>query len=148
MPRPAIAANTGVGDSHNDRLRTLVTRIAGGDRAAFRTVYAFLVMRVWRDSLRLLPPADARAVTRSTFVEIWHLARHHLDHDERTLCAWVQEIVARYIEDRCRTANGARPLQRAYDHHTHRELISLLGTGEATIRTAPSTFTRVIDLAP
>jgi DNA-directed RNA polymerase specialized sigma24 family protein len=148
MPRPAIPPNTSVSDSRNDRLRTLVTRIAGGDRAAFRTVYAFLVMRVWCDALRLLPPADARAVTRSTFVEIWHLARHHLDHDECTPRAWVQEIIARYIEDRCRTANGARPLQRAYDHHTHRELISLLGTGEATIRTGSVTFTRVTDLAP
>lgn len=76
MARPATPANTRTGDSHNDRLRTLVTRIAAGDRA-FRTVYAFLAMRVWRDALRLLPPADARAVPRSTFVEMWHFAGHH-----------------------------------------------------------------------
>jgi hypothetical protein len=111
-------------------------------------VYGFLVMRVWRHALRLLPPADARAVTRSTFVEMWHLAGHHRDHKARDSAAWIMSIAARHIEDRPPTTNGGQPLQCAYDHHTHRELISLLGTGSATIRTAPGTFTRVIDLAP
>jgi hypothetical protein len=148
MVRLVTPANTGVSDSPNDRLHTLVTRIAAGDRAAFRTVYAFLAMRVWREALRLLPPADARAVTRSTFVEMWHLAGHHLDHEGRETAAWILSIAARHIEDRPPTTNGGQPLQCAYDHHTRNELISLLGTGEATIRTAPATFTRVIDLAP
>lgn len=100
-------------------------------------MYAFLVMRVWRDALRLLPPADARAVTRSTFVEMWHLAGHHRDHERRETTAWILSIAARHIEDRPTAMDGGKPLQCAYDHHTHNELISLLGTGRATIRMAP-----------
>ncbi|WP_412749860.1 hypothetical protein [Krasilnikovia sp. M28-CT-15] len=146
MARLVTAANTGTRGYPNDRLHTLVTRIAAGDRAAFRTVYAFLVMRVWRDALRLLPSADARAVTRSTFVEMWHLAGHHRDHEGRGTAAWIRSIAARHIEDRPPTTNGGQPLQCAFDHHTLRELISLLGPGRGTIRTAPATFTRVVDL--
>ncbi|HEU5111159.1 MAG TPA: hypothetical protein VFT95_21670 [Micromonosporaceae bacterium] len=148
MSRPVTPANTGARDSNDDRLRTLVTRIAAGDRAAFRTVYAFLAIRVWRDAVRLLPPDDARAVTRSTFVEVWHLAGHHLDHDARETRAWIQAITARHIEDRARPVNGGRLLQRDYDRHTQRELISLLGAGGATIRTSPAAFTRVAGFVP
>ena len=132
----------------NDRLHALVARIAAGDRAAFRTLYAFLVMRVWRDAIRLLSPADARAATRSTFVEIWHLAGHHLGHDRRGTCAWIRSITARHVDDRLRALGGQPSLRDGYDHHTHRELAALLGNGQATVRTGPSTFTRVGDLAP
>ena len=152
MARPSSPANGHAREFHNDRLHALVTRIAAGDRAAFRTVYAFLAMPVWRDAIRLLPPVDARAVTRSTFVEIWHLAGHHLDHDGRETCAWILSITARHTSDRIRSTVG-QPLHRngcgyGYDHHTHRELAALLGSGQATIRTAPATFARVVDLAP
>jgi hypothetical protein len=62
--RPAHTATTADG---SDRPHDLVDRIAAGDQAAFRCLYAFLAMRVWRDAIRVLPhPADARAVTRST----------------------------------------------------------------------------------
>ena len=37
MTRPLTPANSFVEDSLNDPLHTLVTRIASGDRAAFRT---------------------------------------------------------------------------------------------------------------
>lgn len=134
-------------DFHNDRLHALVTRIAAGDRAAYRTLYAFLAMRVWRDAIRLLP-IDARAVTRSTFVEIWHLAGHHLDHEGRETSAWIRSITARHVNDRIRSTGGQSLHRDDYDQHTHRELAALLGKGHATIRTAPATFTRVVDLAP
>jgi DNA-directed RNA polymerase specialized sigma24 family protein len=131
----------------NDRLHALVTRIAGGDRAAFRTLYAFLAMRVWHDAIRRLPPVDARAVTRSTFVEIWHLAGHHLDHGGRETRAWVQSILAGHVDDRIRTG-GVRPLTDGHDQRKQHELTALLGNGHATVRTAAATFTRVDDLAP
>lgn len=146
MTRPLIPAHSCPAD-HPDRLHALVTRIAAGDRVAFRTVYAFLANRVWRDAIRVLPPADARAVTRSTFVEIWHLAGHHLDHQEHRTHAWILSIAARHIGDRPRTAQSGQPIQCGYDDHTRRELVSLLGTGGATIRPAPETFTRISDLS-
>ncbi|MCW6003457.1 hypothetical protein K1W54_02500 [Micromonospora sp. CPCC 205371] len=148
MAKSSNPASRYAGDFRNDRLNVLVARIAAGDRAAFRIVYAFLVMGVWRDAIRLLPPVDARAVTRSTFVEIWHLAGHHLDQDRHQTYAWILSINARHVEERARSV-GVQPLHcDGYDNHTHRELIALLGTGKATIRTAPATFTRVVDLAP
>jgi DNA-directed RNA polymerase specialized sigma24 family protein len=132
---------------YHDRLHGLIARIAAGDRAAFRTLYAFLAMRVWRDAIRLLPPIDARAVTRSTFVEIWHLAGHHIDHDAHEAGAWIVAISARHTVDRIRTADRQSLLCDSYDQHTHHELVALLGNGEATIRTGPSTFRRVVALA-
>ncbi|MEH1123142.1 hypothetical protein [Micromonospora sp. CPCC 206061] len=111
---------------HSDRLHVLVTRIAAGDCAAFRTLYAFLAMRVWRDAIRLLPPVDARAVTRSTFVEVWHLARHHRDHEAQETCAWILGITARRTDDRIRSAAAPSLGRAGYDDHTHRELAALL----------------------
>jgi DNA-directed RNA polymerase specialized sigma24 family protein len=146
MAQPFSPATEHARDFHNDRLHALVARIAAGDRAAFRTVYAFLAMHVWRDAVRLLPPVDARAVTRSTFVEIWHLAGHHLDHEGRETFAWILSITARHTGDRIRSTGGQRLHCNGYDHHTHRELVALLGNGHTTIRTPSATFTRVADL--
>jgi DNA-directed RNA polymerase specialized sigma24 family protein len=131
-----------------DRLYALVARIAAGDRTAFRTLYAFQAMRVWRDAIRLVPPADARAVTRSTFVEIWHLAGHHRDEEAHETCDWIVSITARHVDDRIREADGPSPHGGSHDQHTRCELISLLGSGRATIRTAPRTFARVVGFAP
>lgn len=61
--------------------------------------------------------------------------------------AWTLSITARHVDDRIRAGGGLRLLRDDYDHHTHRELAALLGNGPATIRTAPATFTRVVDIA-
>jgi DNA-directed RNA polymerase specialized sigma24 family protein len=141
---PARTSTTACGSDH---LYDLVARIATGDRAAFRSLYAFLAKRVWRDTVRMLPyPVDARAVTRSTFVEIWHLAGHHLDDGGLDTRAWISTIIARRVDDRLRAADTLYLLRDDYDRHTHRELVALLGAGQATIRTGPATFTRVDDL--
>ncbi len=138
---PARTATTANG---GDRLHELVARIATGDRAAFRCLYAFLAMPVWREAVRALPqPADARAVTRSTFVEVWHLAGHHVDHSGIDTRAWIAAIAARRVDDRLRTSTTPCPVLGDYDSHTHRELAALLGAGHATIRIGPATFTRV-----
>jgi len=147
MTRTLIPADTCATALHGHRLHALVTRIAVGDRAAFRTLYAFQAMRVWRDAIRLLPPTDARAVTRSTFVEIWHLAGHHLDDEACETCAWIVSITARHIDERLRAGDGGSRRGDGHDQHTRCELVTLLGNGRATIRTAPGTFARVIDLA-
>jgi DNA-directed RNA polymerase specialized sigma24 family protein len=131
----------------SDRLDLLVDRIATGDRAAFRCLYAFLATRVWRDAVRVLAhPADARAVTRSTFVEVWHLARHHLDHTRTDTRTWISEITARQVHERLRAPDAPCPILRDHDHSVHRELVALLGAGPATVRTGPATFARVDDL--
>jgi DNA-directed RNA polymerase specialized sigma24 family protein len=120
--RAITTANT------SDRLHVLVDRIAAGDRVAFRRLYTLLAMRVWRDAVRALPRAlDARAVMRSTFVEVWHMARHHVDEagiDSRT---WIAAITDRRANERLRATDATCPLLDDHDGHTHRELSALLG---------------------
>jgi DNA-directed RNA polymerase specialized sigma24 family protein len=132
MDSPLIPAQRHTRDLQNDRLRELITRIGAGDRAAFRTLYTFLAIRIWHYSVRLLPPIEARAVTRSTFVEIWQSAGHHGDHDAQETGAWILSIPARHVGDRIRSATGQD--REDHDRRTHRELTSLLGGGQATVR--------------
>lgn len=119
---------------YNDRLRDLVVRVAAGDRPAFRTLYGLLAPRVWGEAVRLLPPGDARAVTRATFVEVWRLARHHLD-DETGVCAWVLGITARRVDDRIRLVGEPSPHRDSHDCQMHCELVALLGPGADLSRT-------------
>jgi RNA polymerase sigma-70 factor (ECF subfamily) len=142
---PAARAVTAACD--NNHFDDLVDRVATGDRAAFRTLFAFMAMRVWRDASGMLPrAADARAVTRSTFVEVWHLARHHLVDSQTDTWNWIAAVAARHIDDRLRDADPPQPSSSEYDGHTHRELADLLGTGLAIIRIGRARFARVTDL--
>lgn len=103
-------------------LRSLVVRVAGGDGSAFRTLYSCRAMQVWRDVSRSMPhPIDAQAVTRSTFIEVWHMARHHLDGDADT-DVWIGEITARKVEERLR----AGPARGDDDRHMYREFAALI----------------------
>jgi len=125
VARPARAITTA---NTSDHLHGLVGRIAAGDRAAFRRLYALLALPIWRDAIRALPrPLDARAVMRSTLVEVWHMARHHVDEagvDSRT---WIAAITARRASDRRRGPDTTCPLRDDHDGHTVRELTALLG---------------------
>jgi len=140
LASPATAVTT------TDHLDTLIARTAAGDRAAFRCLYAFLVMSVWGAAARgLNDPAEAAAVARSTFVEVWHLARHHHNDDPHTdPRAWLMAITAGRVQDRTRILTG--PGVDDYDADVHRELRDLLGPGRALIRTGPRTFTDIDDL--
>lgn len=141
---PARSSATPCG---SDLLHDLVTRIAAGDKAAFRCLYAFSATPVWRDAVRMLPrPADARAVTRSTFVEIWHLAGQHLDDGGPGVRIWIKAITARRIGDRLRAPDVPCRLPDDHDCHTRRELVALLGAGQATVRTGQTTFASVDNL--
>jgi hypothetical protein len=143
-PVPPAARAAGV----SDRLSHVVDRIAGGDRSAFRCLYAFLAMRVWRDAVRVLSdPADARAVTRSTFVEVWHMAGRQVDNPTTDTRGWVSAISAIRIDERLHTREAPYQFLGAHDRHIHCELAGLLGAGPATVRIGPANFVRVDDLS-
>jgi hypothetical protein len=130
-----------------DHLGGLVARTAAGDRSAFRCLYAFLAVPVWRVAVRgLANPADAVAVTRSSFVELWHLARHHRGHVHTDLRAWLMAITAGRIDDRARIVASLGVSVADYDAHVHRELRDLLGSGRAVVRVGPRIFIRIDDL--
>jgi hypothetical protein len=146
-----------------DRLDDVISGIAGGDRAAFRCLYAFMAMRVWHMATEAgLCAADAAAVTRSTFVEVWHSAGAAARYDARD---WMAMVTAGRVTDRLRLigANGRRGVHPAEpaiaagrqdpgptvaddDAHIHRELTVLLGAGGATVRIGPGVFARIDDL--
>jgi hypothetical protein len=89
---------------HQDRLDHLISRIAAGDRAAFRRVYAFMAMRVWHSALDArLRPANAVAITRSTFVEVWHFAGAAARYDARD---WIAALGTRRANDQLRTIDA------------------------------------------
>jgi hypothetical protein len=116
----------------NSYLRDHVARIATGDRTAFRCLYALLAMRVWRDASRQLPSAtDSQAVTRSTFVEVWHLASHHLHDTGLDAGAWIAAITANHVDERLRSAGRPSLLREDHDRHTYREFATMIGAGGA-----------------
>jgi DNA-directed RNA polymerase specialized sigma24 family protein len=116
----------------NDYLPDHLARIATGDRPAFRCLYAVLAMRVWRDASRSLRDAvDSQAVTRSTFVEVWHLAGHHLDDSGLDADAWIAAITAHHVDERLRSAIAPSLVREDYDRHTYREFAAMIGAGDA-----------------
>src|SRR5690348_15569127 len=155
-----VAGAVPVPKAEHDRLDHLISAIAARDRTAFRRLYAFMAMRVWHMVTEApLCPADAVAVTRSTFVEVWHSAGAAARYDARD---WMAMVTAGRVDDRLRliTANGRRrvhpaepvvaadrqdptPTAADYDAHIHRELTALLGAGGATVRIGPGVFTRI-----
>jgi RNA polymerase sigma-70 factor (ECF subfamily) len=162
LAAPPTTATAALQIGH-DRLDHLISRIAAGDRAAFRCLYAFMATRVLDSAVEArLSPNNAVAVTRSTFVEVWQLAGAASRYDARD---WIAALGTRGVNDRLRTIDangrhGARldqpyvtadpknqpPTAGDYDTRIHRELIDLLGAGGATIRISPGVFARIDDL--
>jgi len=154
---PAGATVAAMGN--HDRLDQLVSRIAGGDRAAFRCLYAFMAMRVWRTVTEApLRSGNAISVARATFVELWHSAGGAARYDARD---WIAAVTDRRVSDRLRIVDGScrqgghlnqphvipgrRDLPTVADHDRHidRELTALLGAGRATIRTSSGVFASI-----
>jgi DNA-directed RNA polymerase specialized sigma24 family protein len=141
-----------------DRLDRLVARAGSGDRLALRCLYAFLAVRVWHTAARALPhPGDALAVTRSTFLEMWHTAGGAGRYNARD---WIEAITAGRVAERRRVLSahdhrgssaGTAGLSGLadlidQDDSTDRELANVLGAGRATIRVAPARFVHIEDL--
>ena len=132
MSEKSVSAHICTAADANNYLPDHVARIATGDRTAFRCLYALLAMRVWRNASRLLPSAtDSQAVTRSTFVEVWHLASHHLDDSGLDADAWIAAITAHHVDERLRAADQPSLLREDYDRHTYREFAAMIGAGAA-----------------
>jgi DNA-directed RNA polymerase specialized sigma24 family protein len=129
MTGDLVAAHTCVSAHASDYLPDHVAQIATGDRQAFRCLYTFLAMRVWRDASRLLPnPVDSQAVTRSTFVEVWYLAKLHLKDSGLDADAWIAAVTARHVDERLRSADAPSLVRTAYDRHTYCDFASMIGT--------------------
>jgi DNA-directed RNA polymerase specialized sigma24 family protein len=112
---------------HGRLSRKLVDRVAAGDRAAFRCLCTMMSTGVWRAAVLALPrPLDARAVTRATFLEVWHLARHHVNDPPADASVWITAIAMRRIGERLRTLGTPHTLLDDYDRHVHCELAELL----------------------
>lgn len=158
LPAHATAATA----VDHDLLDQVISRVATGDRGAFRHLYAFMAIRVWHIVARApLGTADAVAVTHSTFVEMWHSAGAAAHYDARD---WIARITTGRVNERLRLnaanvrrdahsaepggANHQNPVATVvdYDARIHRELTALLGSGATTIRTRPGAFARIDDL--
>jgi hypothetical protein len=95
-------------------------------------------MRVWREASRLLPhPVDSQAVTRSTFVEVWHLAGYHLDDSALETDAWIAAITVHHVDERLRSVGTPSLVRDDYDRHTYREFAAMIGGGGARSRPEP-----------
>lgn len=145
-----------------DRLDQLLSRIADGDRTAFRRLYAFMAMRVWHMATRCA--ARPRRRRRGHDVDLRGgvapgrrrtLRRPRLDGGGqlrpcRRPAAHIK-VNGRHGGHPARQhtiADGddQRPTVDVYDSHLRRELTDLLGRGRANIRTSPGVFIRIDDL--
>lgn len=125
-----VTAHAQVSAPSGNPVHNLVARIATGDRSAFQDLYSLLGMRVRRDASHIMPhPVDSQAVTRSTFVEIWHLARYHVD-DRPRADDWITAITAHKIEERLHTLDTPSLLREDYDRHIDREFTALMSGRE------------------
>jgi hypothetical protein len=151
MIKPVVTVAPGpaapVTDNH---LRRLVARTADGDRAAFRCLYGGLALAIWRTATAARLGTDsAAAVTRATFVEVWHRAGSFDPAVDGSARAWITSIGLRRAGDRLRTDSAAIDhaptidVVAHHDTHIRRELAALSGTGPATVRVAAAILVRV-----
>ena len=132
MIHETVSTRAGTSTRGSDYLPDLVARIATGDRSAFRCLYGVLAMRVWRQVSRSLPhPVDSQIVTRSTFVEVWHLAKFHLDDSEPDTDAWIAAITGHHVEERLRSIGRPSVMRDDHDRHTYREFAAMIGADAA-----------------
>ncbi|MBK8971431.1 MAG: sigma-70 family RNA polymerase sigma factor [Hahellaceae bacterium] len=76
----------------DDELKTLLSRMAGGDRAAFTRLYDVMASRLYGLSVSLLGRTDlAEEALQEAFIQIWHNAGEY--HQERgSPRAWMAAI--------------------------------------------------------
>ena len=107
----------------HDRLSHLVRRVAAKDRTAFAELHrALSPPLVAFARSRGLAPADAAAVLRATFTEVWWMARFHTSPADDIL-DWTMDIVLRRVADRDDDGGASTT---AHDQHTASVLSGLL----------------------
>lgn len=110
--RPAWSALDCTADeaARNSHLSRLVTRMADGDQSAFAELFAATshqLIATIRSRLRDID--QAVEVANETYVEMWWMARHHVNGDsDNATAAWMVDIATRRAEDRMRPGRTAR----------------------------------------
>jgi RNA polymerase sigma-70 factor (ECF subfamily) len=81
---------------------TLITAIAAGDRAAFKTLMQTYLPRAYRTAFRLLADAaEAEDVAQEALLRVWRHARN-FDPRRASLSTWLYQIVTNLALDRLR----------------------------------------------
>jgi DNA-directed RNA polymerase specialized sigma24 family protein len=118
--QPSTTSDRTVGDdtipesgpesAQDSQLSGLVSRIAGGDRSALAALFDAISGRlVAAMRSRLRDPRQAADVATETFVEVWWMARHHVDPGpDVEAAAWIVDIAARRAEGRMHAAPDVR----------------------------------------
>ncbi|NGP08385.1 RNA polymerase subunit sigma [Rhodococcus sp. 14C212] len=152
-PKRAPAAGTErSGPAADDRLRPLLARVAGKDRAAFAALYDLTVAQVHGIVLRVVRgDADAEDVTREVFEQVWHTADRYAPQVGSPM-AWLSALAHRWAADRIRSRAGGphaggpaeaeplgcghgEPLHLAYyEGMTCEQIAERLGLPVATVR--------------
>ncbi len=111
-------------DGGDDPASALLTRIAGGDQAAFADLYDLLSSRVFGLILRVLVNrSQSEEVLQEVFLEIWQTASH-FTADRGRGRTWILTMAHRRAIDRVRSSQasadrdvraGARDLDVAHD---------------------------------
>lgn len=92
-----------------DRLSTLLTEVARGDRGAFEAIYRATSSKLFGICLRVLPDrSDAEDVLQEVFATIWHKAGQ-FDPQRASATAWLAMVARNKAIDRLRSqpARGA-----------------------------------------
>src|SRR5215467_1402505 len=97
---------TGSGGSDRERLRDVVLAVAGGDRAAFESLYRLTAAKLFGVCLRILGKrSDAEDVLQETYTTIWHKAGL-FDPERASPITWLVMIARNKAIDRARADAG------------------------------------------
>ena len=110
------ATQTSSQGTDRDRLRDVVLAVAGGDRAAFETLYGLTSAKLFGVCLRILGKrSDAEDVLQETYTTIWHKAGL-FDPERASPITWLVMIARNKAIDRARAEAGeqhATPIELA-----------------------------------
>lgn len=109
----------GAGDDRaRERLRETLVAVAGGDRAAFATLYKLTSAKLFGVCLRILgKQRDAEDVLQETYTTVWHKAGLY-DPERASPITWLVMIARNKAIDRARSDGGephAAPIELAAD---------------------------------
>jgi len=94
--------------SGRERLRETLVAVAGGDRAAFETLYKLTSAKLFGVCLRILgKQGDAEDVLQETYTTVWHKAGLY-DPERASPITWLVMIARNKAIDRAR-ADGNEP---------------------------------------